>query len=139
MARRPSLTRQKFTVLAAALRGQVIRPDDPAYDEARRVWNGMIDKYPALIARCTGTADVVAAVQFARANGLLVAVRGGGHNVAGNAVNDGGLVIDLSPDERHPGRSGQAHGASPGRGQLGRSRSRDAALWAGHDRAARSR
>ena len=82
--------------LAAALRGQLIRPNDPTYDEARRVWNGMIDKYPALIVRCTGTADVVAAVKFARSSGLLVAVRGGGHNVAGNAVNDGGLVIDLS-------------------------------------------
>jgi FAD/FMN-containing dehydrogenase len=82
--------------LAASLRGQLIQPGDPAYDEARRVWNGMIDKYPALIARCSGTADVAAAVKFARAHGLLVAVRGGGHNVAGNAVNDGGLVIDLS-------------------------------------------
>lgn len=81
---------------AAEFRGHLIRPGDGAYDEARRVWNGMIDKRPAAIARCTETADVVAAVRFARASGLSVAVRGGGHNVAGNAVIDDGLVIDLS-------------------------------------------
>lgn len=82
--------------LGMRLRGELFRPDDLGYQQARRVWNGLIDKHPALIARCTGTADVVAAVKVARANGLEVAVRGGGHNVAGNAVNDGGLVIDLS-------------------------------------------
>jgi len=78
-------------------RGPLIRPGDPNYNSARRVWNGMIDRYPALIARCTGLDDVVAAVAFARRHNLLVAVRGGGHNVAGNAVCDDGLVIDLSP------------------------------------------
>jgi FAD/FMN-containing dehydrogenase len=92
----PTLDAAAVQDLAAALRGPLIPQGDLRYDEARRVWNSMIDKHPALIARCTGTADVVAAVQFARANGLPVAVRGGGHNVAGNAVNDGGLVIDLS-------------------------------------------
>lgn len=76
--------------------GDVIRPGDGEYDEARAVWNRVIDKYPALIARCTGVADVIDAVDFARENDLLVAVRGGGHNVAGTAVCDGGLVIDLS-------------------------------------------
>ncbi len=81
---------------AASIRGQVIRPDDPEYDGARAVWNGMIDKYPDLIARCTGTADVVAAVNFARQQNVGIAVRGNGHNVAGNAVRDGGLVTDLS-------------------------------------------
>lgn len=75
----------------------MIRPSDSAYEDARRVWNGLINKRPALIARCTGVADVIEAVIFARENDLLVAVRGGGHNVAGNAVCDGGLVIDLSP------------------------------------------
>jgi FAD/FMN-containing dehydrogenase len=73
-----------------------LTPDDPGYDEARAVRNGLIDRRPALIIRCNGAADVVAAVNFARDRGLLVSVRGGGHNVAGNAVNDGGLVIDLS-------------------------------------------
>jgi FAD/FMN-containing dehydrogenase len=81
----------------AGFRGQQLRPGDAGYDEARSVWNGMIDRRPALIARCTGTADVVAAVAHARTEGLEIAVRGGGHNVAGNAVNDGGLVVDLSP------------------------------------------
>jgi FAD/FMN-containing dehydrogenase len=83
--------------LSAQLRGALIRPDDAEYETARRVWNGMIDKHPALIARCAGVADIIAAVNFAREQGLQVAVRGGGHNVAGNAVCDGGLVIDLSP------------------------------------------
>ncbi len=77
--------------------GEVLRPADPGYDDARTVWNGMIDKYPGLIARCTGTDDVVACVNFARDNELLVSVRGGGHNYAGKAVCDGGLMIDLSP------------------------------------------
>lgn len=76
--------------------GDVIRPGDDEYDEARAVWNRVIDKYPALIARCTGVADVIDAVNFARENDLLIAIRGGGHNVAGTAVCDGGLVIDLS-------------------------------------------
>ena len=82
--------------LRDALRGELVLPGDPAYDEARSVWNGMIDRRPALIARCTGTSDVIAANRFARSEGLTVAVRGGGHNVAGNATCDGGLVIDLS-------------------------------------------
>lgn len=78
------------------LRGEVIRPGDPAYDEARRIWNATIDKHPGIIARCSGVADVVDAVNFARENELLVAVRGGGHNVGGRALCEGGMVIDLS-------------------------------------------
>jgi FAD/FMN-containing dehydrogenase len=83
---------EKFKV---SLRGPLLQASDAGYDEARKVWNGSIDKRPALIARCTGVADVISCVNFARENNLLVAVRGGGHNVAGNAVCDGGLVIDL--------------------------------------------
>jgi FAD/FMN-containing dehydrogenase len=80
----------------ARLRGEVLAPGDDGYDGARRVWNAMIDREPALIARCAGAADVVGAVELARSNDLLVSVRGGGHNVTGNAVCDGGLMIDLS-------------------------------------------
>ena len=77
-------------------RGQLITADDVGYDIARALWNGAIDRRPRLIARCTGTADVVAAVRFARENDLEIAIRGGGHNVAGTAVCDDGVVIDLS-------------------------------------------
>ena len=77
-------------------RGRVLQPGDPAYDEARQIWNAMIDRRPALIVQCHGAADVVHAVKLARDNDLLVAVRGGGHNIAGNAVCQDGLMIDLS-------------------------------------------
>jgi FAD binding domain-containing protein len=83
--------------LAGSFAGAVIAPGDPAYDDARQVWNGAIDRRPALIARCGGVPDVVAALRHARERDLLVAVRGGGHGVAGQAVCDDGLVIDLSP------------------------------------------
>jgi FAD/FMN-containing dehydrogenase len=76
--------------------GDLVTPGDPDYEVRRRVWNGMVDRRPALIARCGAEDDVVAALRTARENGLVVAVRGGGHNVAGNAICDGGLVIDLS-------------------------------------------
>jgi FAD/FMN-containing dehydrogenase len=81
----------------ASLRGQLLCLSDTGYDEARKVWNGMIDKRPALIVRCAGDADVISAVDFARTHQLLVSVRGGGHNIPGNAVCDGGLMIDLAP------------------------------------------
>jgi FAD/FMN-containing dehydrogenase len=77
------------------LRGTLITPDSPEYDSARQLWNGMIDKRPAAIARCSGVADVVQAVRFAAEEDMLLAIRGGGHNVAGLAMCDGGLVIDL--------------------------------------------
>jgi FAD/FMN-containing dehydrogenase len=82
--------------LGAGLAGSVIRRGDSGYDQARRVWNGMIDRSPAAIIRCASTADVVAAVNFAREEGLVLAVRGGGHNAAGLAVCDDGIVVDLS-------------------------------------------
>ena len=82
--------------LAASLGGPLLRPGDDGYDAARQIFNGMIDRRPALIARCAATGDVVKAIRFAREHGLVVGVRGGGHNVAGNAVCDGGLMIDLT-------------------------------------------
>ncbi len=78
------------------LRGSILFPGTAGYDQARHIWNGMIDRRPAMIVRCAGAADVVAAVNFGREHDLLIAVKGGGHNVAGNAVCDGGLMIDLS-------------------------------------------
>jgi FAD/FMN-containing dehydrogenase len=82
--------------LRAQLHGHVVDRDDPRYDDARRVWNGLIDRHPTVIARCTSTADVVEAVRVARAHRPVVSIRGGGHQVAGSAVCDDGLVIDLS-------------------------------------------
>src|SRR5688572_32209519 len=82
--------------LRTRFRGALLRPTEEGYDETRRVWNGAIDRRPALIARCAGADDVVEAVRFAREQDLLVSVRGGGHAVAGHAVCEGGLMIDLS-------------------------------------------
>ena len=86
----------KIDAFKGRFRGEVVSPGDEAYDDARKIWNAMIDKHPALIVRCTTTSDVVLAVNFARDNGLLLAVRGGGHNIAGSAMCDDGIVIDLS-------------------------------------------
>src|SRR3954467_15265208 len=83
--------------LAPTFTGQLLQPADPGYDEARRVHNGLIDKRPAIIARCHGTADVAGAVALARALNLEIAVRGGGHNVGGRGTIDAGLMIDLAP------------------------------------------
>jgi FAD/FMN-containing dehydrogenase len=81
----------------ANLHGELIRPEDDGYDATRAVFNGMIDKRPAIVVRCAGTADVIQGVKFARTHDLLLSVHGGGHSVAGNAVSDGGLMLDLSP------------------------------------------
>jgi len=91
-----AMTTAPYEELAAAVRGHLIRPGDPEYDQARAVYNGMIDKRPAAIVRCRDAADVVACVQFGRKHGAEIAVRGGGHSAGGFGVWDGALVIDLS-------------------------------------------
>jgi hypothetical protein len=111
----------------SAFRGQVFEPEDAGYDEARKIWNASIDKRPQIIARCSGVADVVDAVNFGRANDLLTAIRGGGHNVGGRALCDGGLVIDLSPmrgcaSTRRPAPRGR-RAASPSATSTARPRS----------------
>src|SRR5215813_5303810 len=92
-----SLEETAVQEFAARLRGSLLRPGDAGYEQARQVYNAMIDKHPALIARCVDVADVLAAVNFAREHQLLLAVRGGGHNGPGLGTCDDGLVIDLSP------------------------------------------
>jgi FAD/FMN-containing dehydrogenase len=92
----PAPLTEGVTALLASMRGELLRPGDAEYDTARKVWNGMIDRHPALIARCADVADVVQSVNFARENKLPLAVRGGSHNVTGSAVCEAGLVVDLS-------------------------------------------
>ncbi len=94
---RSDITETAVKELKGNIRGELLTSDSPGYDKGRTIWNAMIDKRPAIIVRCAGAADVIHAVDFARKHDLLVSIRGGGHNIAGNAVCDGGLVIDLSP------------------------------------------
>src|ERR1700738_3652663 len=91
--------------LRSSVRGAIVQPGDPAYESARQVYNAMIDRRPALIVRCVDVADVIAAVNYARTNNLLTAIRGGGHNGGGLGTCDGGLVFDLSPVKGVPARS----------------------------------
>ena len=95
-ATEPKVEAEALQAFGMQMRGPVLTSADPVYDEARKIWNGLIDRRPAIIAQCTGAADVVDAVNFARENDLVVSIKGGGHNVAGNAINDDGIVIDLS-------------------------------------------
>src|SRR5687768_7890679 len=90
---RVALNQAAVEALASAIRGTVLQDGDDGYDEARRIWNGMIDKRPALIVRCAGAADVMAGLTFAREHDLLLSVRSGGHSAAGSAVADRGLIL----------------------------------------------
>jgi FAD/FMN-containing dehydrogenase len=114
----PDLTLEESSVeqFGTGLRGKLLARGDNGYDETRSIWNAMIDKRPALIAQCADAADVIHAVNFARTSGLLVSVRGGGHNVSGSAICDGGLMIDLSrmksvrvDQEHHAARRAGSH------------------------------
>ena len=121
--------------MASTFSGHLLKPADAGYEEARKVHNGLVDKRPALIARCRGVADVVDAVNLTRKLGLEVAVRGGGHNVAGRATIDGGLMIDLAPMKGIRVDPKSRSGARAGRRHLGRAQSRDAtARPGGHGR-----
>src|SRR6266446_3452985 len=91
------LQASKMDACKKSLRGHALSPGDDGYEETRKVWNGHIDRRPGLIVCCVGVSDVLNAVHFARDNHLLVSVRGGGHNVAGSSICDGGIMIDLSP------------------------------------------
>jgi hypothetical protein len=97
LQQQPALADGSIAELAEGVRGEVIRPSDPGYEQARAVWNGAIDRRPALIVRAAGVADVMRAVEFARSEQLVVAVRGGAHSIPGFSTVDGGIVIDLSP------------------------------------------
>lgn len=92
-----TISSEVLEAFRARLRGSLCMPGEPGYDHARTIWNGMIDRRPAAIARAAGAADVMRAVQLARDHRLLLAIRGGGHNIAGNAVCEGGLMVDLTP------------------------------------------
>jgi len=94
---RDALSSETLDALRGRLRGQLCRSGEPGYEQARTLWNAMIDRRPALVVRAAGAGDVMCAVEFARRHGLRLAVRGGGHNIAGNAVCDDGLMLDLTP------------------------------------------
>ena len=122
--------------LEQGLRGQLVRPEDEGYDEARAIWNGAHDQRPALIVRCAGVADVMRAVDFARSENLLVAVRGGGHSLPGFSTCDGGMVVDLSAmtsGARRPARAAPPwpRAAARGRTSITRPRRSDSRSPAG--------
>ena len=89
-------SQEAVQALRAQVRGEVLTPENVGFEQATRLWNGMIEKTPGLVLRPTGAVDVIAAVNFARERGLLLSVRGGGHNIAGTALTDGGLTLDMS-------------------------------------------
>ena len=88
-------SQEHIEALKAQLRGRLLQPNDNGYDEARRIWNAMIDRRPPLIVQAAGAADVIAAVNFARDHGVLLSIRGGGHNIGGLAICEDGMVLDL--------------------------------------------
>ena len=122
-----------------SLYGETLLPGDDGYDGARRIWNAMIDKRPAMIARCSGTADVINSVNFARENNLLISVRGGGHNFPGNSVCNDGLMIDLSRMTGVRVDPAARTVRAPGRHEMGRIRPRDPCFRPGHHRRHRRR
>ncbi|MFC7044654.1 FAD-binding oxidoreductase [Halobacteriaceae archaeon GCM10025711] len=115
MAQQRPIDESTVDELRASYRGEILLSGDDGYDDARTVWNAMIDRKPGIIARCAGTSDVITAVNYARENDLLVSVKGAGHNIAGNAVCDDGLMIDLSAmDAVHVDRDRKVARVEPG-------------------------
>jgi hypothetical protein len=106
------LTQDAVTQFRSQLRGEVIEPGDAAYEEARKVYNGMIDKKPRLIAKCVDVADVMTAVKFGRAQSIRVSIRGGGHNAGGLGIADDALVITSIPRRVPCGSAADAFGAT---------------------------
>ena len=132
---RISITDEMVDGLRKGFRGELITSHDDGYETARRVWNGNVDRRPALIARCAGVADVQQARRLrARRTASCVSVRGGGHSAPGYGTNDGGLVIDLSPMKGIRVDPDRPHGAGAGRRALARARPRDPGVRARHDR-----
>ena len=123
------LNEDSITELKQSLRGRVIQPGDADFDEARKVYNGMIHKKPRLIARCADVADVIQCVNFGRDNNLLVSIRGGGHNAGGLGICDDGLVIDLAPIKYTRVDPAGSHRHSRWRMRLGRCRSCYTRIW----------
>ena len=95
-----NISKEATENLKSKVKGQIVLPSDPSYDEVRQIWNAMIDRRPALIVRCAEASDVPHAISFARENGLEISIRGGGHNIAGSALCDSGVMIDLSTMRR---------------------------------------
>ena len=111
-----ALAADDIEALRASLRGTVCLPGEDAYDEARAIWNAMIDRRPGLIVRCAGAADVMQAVKLAAERGLVLAVHGAGHNIAGKSIHDGALLIDLSQMKdvkATPTRASQSRAPAP--------------------------
>ena len=118
----------------AGFMGEVLEPSDEGFETVRQIWNGDIQRRPAIIARCTGTADVLAAVRFARERELPMSIRGGGHAVAGHAVGDGGLMIDLATHDRRAGRPAGENRPGPRGLPVAPRRPREPGLRASGDR-----
>ncbi len=127
-----ALSNDILVALQSQLRGSLCMPHEAGYDEARTIWNAMIDRRPGAVVRCRGASDVMRAVRLARDNGLLVAVRGGGHNISGNAVCEGGLLIDLSPMRSVRVDPKNAHRPGGARRNARRIRQRGASLRSCH-------
>jgi len=130
-----ALERKTIDDLRGRLRGTILLPGVPGYNEARSLWNGIVDRRPALIARCTNVTDVIAAVNFGREQNLVIAIKGGGHNVTGNAMCGDGIVIDVIVERAWRFRSPRSYTLLPHMGVAVARVQEDATAFAGRDSA----